>query len=89
MTGLPTLAAAPGADPDTGSRPAGPAPRTTRARLVSGVRRVLIVVVLAAVCYAVASEWSTVSSTMRTLSWSSIVLSGTALVAGLLAATVG
>jgi glycosyltransferase 2 family protein len=90
MTGLPTLEAAPGAGPDTaGSPPAVPAARTVRAGLVSVARKVLIAVVLAAVGYAVASEWSTVSSTLRTLSWSSVTLSGAALIAGLLASTLG
>jgi len=63
--------------------------RPARARFAAAARRVLIGIALAAVGYAVFSEWGTVSSTLRTLSWGSLVLSCMALVAGLLAATVG
>ncbi|HEV2640973.1 MAG TPA: lysylphosphatidylglycerol synthase domain-containing protein [Actinocrinis sp.] len=95
MTGLPTLAAESAAGPADRSpepadqaAPAEPA-RARRPGLVAAGRRVLIVFVLAAVGYAAASEWSTVSGTVRALSLGSLLLSGAALVAGLLAATVG
>ena len=101
MTGLTALAAEPGAGSGTkpGTDPSAPESdaaatppppsRPTRARLIAAARKVLVVVVLAAVAYAVSSQWTTVSSTIRTLSWSSLVLSGAALVAGMLAATLG
>lgn len=57
--------------------------------LLSAVRRTLTAVVLAAVSYAAITGWTTVSGTVRALSPASLLLSAAALVAGLLAGTVG
>lgn len=63
------------------------APAATRivGRLLSVARPVVAVLVLAAVGYAVASQWSEVRTAIRALAWQSVLLAFVAVVAGTLA----
>jgi glycosyltransferase 2 family protein len=60
-------------------------PRGARERLVAVVRPAVAVLVVAAVGYAVASQWGDVRRALTTLDWSSVALSLLACVAGSLA----
>lgn len=66
-----------------------PAPKTTRAKVVSALRVVMLVVVVLALGYTLESQWGTVSQTLSTLSWPTLILSEAALLAGLMATTYG
>lgn len=65
------------------------APRSTRARIVAVLRAVLLVVVVLALAYTLESQWGTVSTTLSTLSWGTLLLSEGALLVGLMATTYG
>lgn len=69
--------------------PASQAKPSLRPRIVAAARRILLVLVVLAVGYAVVSEWDTVSTTLRKLSWGTLSLAETALIAGMLVSTRG
>jgi glycosyltransferase 2 family protein len=60
-------------------------PRSTRDRLVAVARPVVTILVVAAVGYAIASEWTDVRRALTSLDWKSVALSLVACLAGSLA----
>jgi uncharacterized membrane protein YbhN (UPF0104 family) len=61
-------------------------PQSTRSRVLQLVRVLVAILIVAAISYAVVSEWDEVRSALRTLTWSSVVLAFLAVLAGIAAA---